>query len=71
MKVEYPNNQRKDLKEEIRWIEEKGFDFIDLFLEPNKRSIEQINIFEIKSILDITNYIKWDILLGICLSGLL
>lgn len=34
MKVGAMNNPRMDLLEEIRWISENGFDFIDLTIEP-------------------------------------
>ncbi|MBF0499246.1 MAG: sugar phosphate isomerase/epimerase [Candidatus Riflebacteria bacterium] len=35
MKLGYPNHPRRDLTQEIAWIGRNGFDFIDLFLEPD------------------------------------
>jgi len=35
MKVGYPNHPRLDILQEIDWIAAQGFDFVDLFLEPD------------------------------------
>ena len=43
MKIGFPNNPRKDILTEIAWIGENGFDFVDLFLEPDKASLEAID----------------------------
>lgn len=34
MKIGHPTHPRKNIINEIRWIGENGFDFVDLFLEP-------------------------------------
>ncbi|EEG78007.1 sugar phosphate isomerase/epimerase family protein [Dethiobacter alkaliphilus] len=52
MKVGFPNNPRKVIKDEIKWIADNGFDFIDLFLEPDKSELGKFNVREIKSQLD-------------------
>ncbi len=52
MKVEFPNNPRKDIKNEIQWIADNGFDFIDLFLEPDKSELGKVNSKEVKRQLD-------------------
>ena len=52
MKVGFPNNPRKELKKEIKWIGDHGFHFIDLFLEPDQGEPERIDNREIKEQLD-------------------
>ncbi|HEC75732.1 MAG TPA: sugar phosphate isomerase/epimerase [Thermoplasmatales archaeon] len=42
MKIGYPNNPRKDVMEEIKWIAEH-FDFIDFFMEPDKAYYDVID----------------------------
>ena len=51
MKIGYPNNPRKDIIEEIKWIAEH-FDFIDFFMEPDKAYYDVINL-KIKKIREI------------------
>lgn len=36
MKIGCPNHPRRDLLDEIQWIGLNGFDFVDLFLEPDR-----------------------------------
>ncbi len=43
MKIGYPNHPRRDVLEEIRWIGENGFEFVDLFLEPESTAVENID----------------------------
>ena len=52
MKIGFPNNPRKEIKNEIKWIGDKGFDFVDLFLEPDKGELAKVNIREVKNQLD-------------------
>lgn len=52
MKVGFPNNPRKDIKSEIKWIGDNGFDFVDLFLEPDKADLGKVNIKKVKGQLD-------------------
>jgi sugar phosphate isomerase/epimerase len=44
MKLGTINDPRKNLLEEIRWIGENGFDFIDLSIEPPNAYFEQIDV---------------------------
>jgi len=43
MKLGFPNNPRRDVLAEIEWIARSGFDFADLFLEPDRAAIEAID----------------------------
>ncbi len=52
MKVGFPNNPRKEFRDEIKWIAENGFDFIDLFLEPDKGELGKVNVKEVKGQID-------------------
>ncbi len=52
MKVGFPNNPRKEIRDEIKWIANNGFNFIDLFLEPDKGELGKFNTGEIKKQLD-------------------
>lgn len=51
MKIGYPNHPRKPLLGEIEWIGKNGFDFVDLFLEEDQASPEQVDIDQTKSLL--------------------
>ncbi|MBS7651289.1 MAG: sugar phosphate isomerase/epimerase [Candidatus Bathyarchaeia archaeon] len=51
MIVGFPNNPRKDLVEEVRWIGESEFDFVDLFLEEDKATPDSIDTGEVKRLL--------------------
>ncbi len=35
MKVGFPNNPRKNIMSEIMWIAESGFDYVEIFIEPD------------------------------------
>mgnify|MGYP001252837128 CR=1 FL=1 len=54
MQIGYVNHPRKNIYKEIRWVGENKFDFIDLFLEPDKAEPHLINASEVKKI--ITDY---------------
>lgn len=43
MKIGFPTNPRKDIYSEIDWITENGFDFVDLFMEPDLNEITKID----------------------------
>jgi sugar phosphate isomerase/epimerase len=43
MKIGFPNDPRRDLLSEIEWIAVHGFDFVDLFLEPDQAAVEVID----------------------------
>ncbi len=51
MKIGFPTHPRRDILEEIRWIGENGFDFVDLFLEPDRNVPEKLEIKKIKNAL--------------------
>ncbi len=75
MKVGFPNNPRKEIKDEIRWIGENGFDFIDLFFEPDRGEPGRFNIEEIKKLLDYyalerIGHVAWYLPLGSPLNEL-
>ena len=42
MKIGFPNHPRRDVLEELAWVAENGFDFVDLFLEPDQGALECI-----------------------------
>ena len=43
MQIGLPTHPRRDIIEEIRWIGDCGFDFVDLFLEPDEGDLDHIN----------------------------
>ena len=51
MKIGYPNNPRKDIIEEIKWIA-KHFDFIDFFMEPDRAYYNNIDLRETRKLLN-------------------
>jgi sugar phosphate isomerase/epimerase len=51
MKIGYPTHPRKGISEEIVWIGENGFEFVDLFIEDDCCSADKIDIGEIKMLL--------------------
>jgi len=52
MIVGFPNNPRKDLIEEVRWIGGSRFEFVDLFLEEDKATPDSIDLGEVKRLLN-------------------
>lgn len=52
MKIGFPNNPRKEILSEIEWIGRNGFDFVDLFLEPDRASIEVIDPARLRQALE-------------------
>lgn len=53
MKVGYPNHPRMDLLKEIDWIAKNGFEFIDLFLEPDLCDVSTIRVDCVKRALEV------------------
>jgi len=51
VKIGCPNHPRRDLLQEVRWIGENGFRFVDLFLEPDRALPEKTDTNELKRIL--------------------
>jgi sugar phosphate isomerase/epimerase len=48
----YPNHPRRNFLQEINWIGENSFDFVDVFLEEDEASPININIHESKELLE-------------------
>lgn len=51
MRIGLPTHPRRDIIEEIAWIGEHGFDFADLFFEPDKGDIDHIEPKEVRKAL--------------------
>lgn len=51
MKIGCPNHPRRDLLQEVRWIGENGFQFVDLFLEPDRALPEKVDAGALKRVL--------------------
>lgn len=51
MQIGAMNHPAKDLFEEIRWISEMGFDFVDLTLEPPAAEVRRLDINAVRSAL--------------------
>ena len=51
MKIGCPNHPRQDLLDEVRWIGTHGFDFLDLFIEPDKALPEIVDVTLLKQTL--------------------
>ncbi len=52
MLLGFPNNPRAELADEIRWIAGAGFDFIDLFFEPDRTEPANLDLPALKRQLD-------------------
>jgi sugar phosphate isomerase/epimerase len=52
MLIGYPNHPRRNFLQEINWIGENNFDFVDVFLEEDEASPININIHESKELLE-------------------
>lgn len=55
MDIGFATNPRKDIIDEIKWIGENNFDFVDLFLEPDKNVPENLNEKKVNDTLDCYN----------------
>ncbi len=69
MKIGYCNNPRKHIMDEVTWIGEHGFDFLDLFLEPDKAVPEAIDVWALKDLLahyslHVVSHTAWYLPLG-------
>ena len=69
----YANHPRKEILSEIEWIARSGFDFIDLFLEPDEGAIEVIDTGKIREKLKstgmhATGHLAWYLPIGSPLS---
>jgi sugar phosphate isomerase/epimerase len=52
VKIGFPTHPRKDIIQEIRWIGDNGFDFVDLFLEADQAEAYQIKVQQVNNVLD-------------------
>jgi sugar phosphate isomerase/epimerase len=64
MKIGFPNHPRKDIYEEIEWIGENKFDFVDLFLEedqavPEKIDFSRLEVLLQKYRLEVVGHTAW------------
>ena len=69
MKIGYPNHPRKDVLEEIKWIGENNFDFIDFYMEedkcvPGKFDVEKAKQLLKKYNLDIVGHMAYYLAIG-------
>lgn len=69
LKIGFPTHPRKDIIAEIKWIGENGFDFVDLFLEPDKNVPQKLDPRKIKAALEAYNltsigHTAWNLPLG-------
>jgi len=52
MKFGHATHPRRDIVPEIDWAAEHGFDFVELFLEPDEGAIERVDAAAIRAALD-------------------
>ena len=52
MKIGFPTHPRRDPCEEIAWIAANGFDFVDLFLEPDRGTLDGVDVGAVRAALD-------------------
>jgi len=69
VEIGFPTNPRKDIIDEIKWIGENGFAFVDLFLEPDKNVPENLDIKKIRDTLEHYNlksigHTAWNLPIG-------
>lgn len=69
MKLGYPNHPRREILDEIAWIGANGFDFVDLYLEPDKAAAETADPAAIREALDrcglgATGHLAWYLPIG-------
>jgi sugar phosphate isomerase/epimerase len=55
MKIGYPNHPRENLLTEIEWVGSHGFDYLDLFIEPEAATPENIDVDRVGRLLAIHN----------------
>ena len=69
MQLGFPNHPRRDVVREIDWIGTHGFDFVDLFLEPDCGAAEAVDPAAIRAALDrhaldVVGHLAWYIPIG-------
>ena len=75
MKIGYCNHPRRDLLEEVRWVGEQNFDFLDLFLEADRAVPERIDAGALRHLLreyrlPVVGHTAWYLPLGSPMEGL-
>lgn len=69
MEIGFPNNPRKDILKEIKWIGKKEFDFVDLFLQEDKAIPKEIDVKKTKKLINKYNlgavgHLDWRLPIG-------
>jgi sugar phosphate isomerase/epimerase len=69
MKLGYPTHPRKPLLPEISWIADQGFEFVDLFFEPDACDYHQIDVGAVRRLLtdrhlDCVGHTPWYLPIG-------
>lgn len=69
MRLGFPNYPRADVLEQIEWIAANGFDFVDLFLEPDCAAIGAFAPAQVRGALDrlglgATGHLAWYLPIG-------
>ena len=69
MQIGYPNHPRRDLITEIDWAGENGFDFMDLFMEPDAAAVENVDPAAVRAALkrhnlDALGHLAWYLPIG-------
>jgi sugar phosphate isomerase/epimerase len=69
MKIGCPNHPRKNLLEEITWIGSQGFEFLDLFFEPEAATPDNVQIDKVGELLtqyqlSVTGHTAWYLPIG-------
>jgi sugar phosphate isomerase/epimerase len=67
--IGFHDHPRRNFLQEINWIGENNFDFVDVFLEEDEASAVNIKIYESKELLEKYNlntvgYTAWYLLIG-------
>lgn len=75
MKIGFPSHPRRDLLTEIRWIADHGFQFVDLFLEPDLGAADRVQVAETRALLretglDHVGHLAWYVPTGSPLAEL-
>lgn len=75
VKIGFPTHPRRNILDEIRWIGENGFDFVDLFIEPDICDFSSVIPKEIKSLLndlhlDNVGHTAWYLPIGSAMKNL-
>lgn len=69
MKLGFPTHPRHDPCDEVRWIAANGFDFVDLFLEPDRGALDAVDVGALRAVLhesglDAVGHTAWYLPIG-------